>query len=109
MPLKLNNLGMYLFPLNNKDIEGLQGNRVFPAIYNILYLVRADISLIYIVIKSLNILIYDTCVCEKHFATFDKKRSLDELFVLIFRISWFSCKDRYKAASTVAYSLNKEL
>ncbi len=53
MPLKLNNLGMYLFPLNNKDIEGLQGNRVFPAIYNILYLVRADISLIYIVIKSL--------------------------------------------------------
>ena len=53
MPLKLNNLGMYLFPLNNKDIDGLQGNRVFPAIYNILYLVRADISLIYIVIKSL--------------------------------------------------------
>ena len=54
--LKLNNLGMYLFPLNNKDIDGLQGNRVFPAIYNILYLVRADISLIYliyIVIKSL--------------------------------------------------------
>ncbi|ATV30182.1 hypothetical protein CTM45_01065 [Prevotella intermedia] len=56
MPLKLNNLGMYLFPLNNKDIDGLQGNRVFPAIYNVLYLVRADISLIYliyIVIKSL--------------------------------------------------------
>ena len=56
MPLKLNNLGMYLFPLNNKDIDGLQGNRVFPTIYNILYLVRADISLIYliyIVIKSL--------------------------------------------------------
>lgn len=52
MPLKLNNLGMYLFSLNNKDIDGLQGNRVFPAIYNILYLVRADISLIYIVIKS---------------------------------------------------------
>lgn len=107
MPLKLNNLGMYLFPLNNKDIDGLQGNRVFPAIYNILYLVRADISLIYIVIKSL--FKYYTCVCEKHFATFDKKRSLDELFLLFFRISKFSCEDRYKAASTVAYSLNKEL
>ena len=48
-------------------------------------------------------------MCEKHFAIFDKKRSLDELFVLIFRISWFSCKDRYKVASTVAYSLNKRV
>lgn len=28
MPLKLNNLGMYLFPLNNKDIDGLQGNKI---------------------------------------------------------------------------------
>ena len=61
MPLKLNNLGMYLFPLNNKDIDGLQGNRVFPAIYNILYLVRADISLIYIVIKSLFKILIRAC------------------------------------------------
>ena len=29
MPLKLNNLGMYLFPLNNKDIDGLQGKIEF--------------------------------------------------------------------------------
>ena len=44
---------MYFYPLNNRDIDGLQGNGELSATYNIWYLVRADISLIYIVIKSI--------------------------------------------------------